>query len=164
MANPETINRWDLELRLAGLRDIDLGPVDDGAVEAVGRALQEYRLNRGRSAALRLGADVTVPFDADKHTDLLFLELGELELTIRTWHSLGGKWGDPPLRLTGDIALQSETALLARRNFGRKSLQEVKEILRDRGLSLNMSYPWTSLLSEHVTQLAATIFRLQKKT
>jgi DNA-directed RNA polymerase alpha subunit len=45
------------------------------------------------------------------------------------------------LTLVGDIARKSEDELFKYRNFGRKSLREVTDKLRDQGLSVNMKVP-----------------------
>jgi DNA-directed RNA polymerase subunit alpha len=40
--------------------------------------------------------------------------------------------------LIGDLVQKTEAEILATKNFGRKSLNEIKEILTDMGLSLGM--------------------------
>jgi DNA-directed RNA polymerase subunit alpha len=40
--------------------------------------------------------------------------------------------------LIGDLVQKTEAEILATKNFGRKSLNEIKEILSDMGLNLGM--------------------------
>jgi DNA-directed RNA polymerase subunit alpha len=40
--------------------------------------------------------------------------------------------------LIGDLVQKTEAEILATKNFGRKSLNEIKELLTDMGLSLGM--------------------------
>jgi DNA-directed RNA polymerase subunit alpha len=42
------------------------------------------------------------------------------------------------IRLIGDLVQKSESEMLKTKNFGRKSLKEIKEILGEMGLSLGM--------------------------
>ena len=58
----------------------------------------------------------------------------ELQITRRVYTMLKG--GIPNIKTIGELAQQSEARLLAIRGFGRKSLQEVREALASRGLSL----------------------------
>jgi DNA-directed RNA polymerase alpha subunit len=60
------------------------------------------------------------------------IRLEELELSIRVFHAL--KQQD--IETLGDVCKYSEAELLRYPNFGRKSLNELKEILSFHGLSL----------------------------
>lgn len=46
------------------------------------------------------------------------------------------------IRTIGDLVNRSPSELLALRNFGRKSLSQVRESLADHGLHLRGDYPW----------------------
>lgn len=59
----------------------------------------------------------------------------ELELSVRAANCLK----NANIRTIGDLVQRSETEMLRTKNFGRKSLNEIKEILQDMGLSLGMS-------------------------
>ena len=68
------------------------------------------------------------------HDPNLDRSLGELELSIRTAKVLGAIG----LRTIRDLVQKTEADLLKSKNFGRKSLIEVREILATMGLSLGM--------------------------
>jgi DNA-directed RNA polymerase subunit alpha len=69
-----------------------------------------------------------------KLNENLFRSVDELELSVRSANCL--KHAD--IRLIGDLVQKTEAEILATKNFGRKSLNEIKEILADMGLSLGM--------------------------
>ena len=64
----------------------------------------------------------------------LYRSVDELELSVRSANCLRAAG----IRLIGDLVQKSETELLKTKNFGRKSLNEIKELLADMGLSLGM--------------------------
>ncbi len=64
----------------------------------------------------------------------LFRSVDELELSVRSANCL--KHAD--IKLIGDLVQKTEAEILATKNFGRKSLNEIKEILAEMGLSLGM--------------------------
>ncbi len=64
----------------------------------------------------------------------LFRSVDELELSVRSANCLK----HANIRLIGDLVQKTEAEILATKNFGRKSLNEIKEILSDMGLSLGM--------------------------
>ena len=68
------------------------------------------------------------------HDPNLDRSLGELELSIRTAKVLEAIG----LRTIRDLVQKTEADLLKSKNFGRKSLIEVREILATMGLSLGM--------------------------
>jgi len=52
----------------------------------------------------------------------------------------------------GDLAQLSEAQLMAMRSFGLKSLTEIKQVLGELGLSLNMQLPdWKEPFAAHQT-------------
>lgn len=61
----------------------------------------------------------------------------DLELSVRSANALQNTGID----FIGDLVQRSEADMLRIRNFGRKSLKEIKEILREMGLSLGMVIP-----------------------
>ncbi|MBI4161542.1 MAG: DNA-directed RNA polymerase subunit alpha [Acidobacteria bacterium] len=77
--------------------------------------------------------------DADRERDRLMENLGrsveELELSVRAYNCL--KAAD--IRTIGDLVQKSESEMLKTKNFGRKSLNEIKEILGEMGFSLGMN-------------------------
>jgi DNA-directed RNA polymerase subunit alpha len=61
-------------------------------------------------------------------------EVGELELSVRSANCLQ----NADIRYIGELVQKTEQEMLKTRNFGRKSLKEIKDILSDMGLSLGM--------------------------
>ena len=59
----------------------------------------------------------------------------ELELSVRSYNCLK----NANIRTIGELVQKNESEMLKTRNFGRKSLNEIKEILADMGLSLGMN-------------------------
>lgn len=58
----------------------------------------------------------------------------ELELSVRSYNCLK----NASIRTIGELVQKNESEMLKTRNFGRKSLNEIKEILASMGLSLGM--------------------------
>lgn len=69
--------------------------------------------------------------EMNKH---LMRSVHELELSVRAANCLK----NANIRTIGDLVQRSEAEMLKTKNFGRKSLNEIKEILHDMGLSLGM--------------------------
>ncbi len=67
--------------------------------------------------------------------DQLGRSVDELELSVRSYNCLK----NASIKTIGDLVTRSETEMLRTKNFGRKSLNEIKEILAEMGLSLGMS-------------------------
>ncbi|MFQ5579819.1 MAG: DNA-directed RNA polymerase subunit alpha [Nitrospiria bacterium] len=64
----------------------------------------------------------------------LFRSVHELELSVRAANCLK----NASIRTIADLVQRSEPEMLKTKNFGRKSLNEIKEILHEMGLSLGM--------------------------
>ncbi|NOY85555.1 MAG: DNA-directed RNA polymerase subunit alpha [Nitrospirae bacterium] len=64
----------------------------------------------------------------------LLKNVRELELSVRAANCLK----NASIRTIGDLVQRSESEMLRTKNFGRKSLNEIKEILHEMGLSLGM--------------------------
>jgi DNA-directed RNA polymerase subunit alpha len=58
----------------------------------------------------------------------------ELELSVRSYNCLK----NANIQSIGELVQKSEAEMLRTKNFGRKSLNEIKEILTTMGLSLGM--------------------------
>jgi len=67
----------------------------------------------------------------------LYLNVDELELSVRSANCLK----NANIRLIGELVQKTETEMLTTKNFGRKSLNEIKDILSNMGLSLGMKVP-----------------------
>jgi len=64
----------------------------------------------------------------------LFRSVDELELSVRAFNCLKAA----NIRTIADLVQKTETELLKTKNFGKKSLNEIKTLLTDMGLSLGM--------------------------
>ena len=58
----------------------------------------------------------------------------ELELSVRSYNCLK----NANIRTIGELVIKTEVEMLKTKNFGRKSINEIKEILSEMGLSLGM--------------------------
>ena len=65
----------------------------------------------------------------------LAMNVSELELSVRSVNCLNGD----NIHFVGELVQRSENQMLKCRNFGKKSLSEIKEKLDERGLSLGMT-------------------------
>ncbi|HEX9507853.1 MAG TPA: DNA-directed RNA polymerase subunit alpha [Myxococcales bacterium] len=74
------------------------------------------------------------PKEEAKLNENLFRSVDELELSVRSANCLQ----QANIRTIGDLVQRSEAEMLKTKNFGRKSLKEIKEILAEMGLSLGM--------------------------
>jgi len=70
----------------------------------------------------------------EKLNENLFRSVDELELSVRSANCLQ----NANIKSIGDLVQKSEADMLKTKNFGRKSLKEIKEILAEMGLSLGM--------------------------
>ncbi len=78
---------------------------------------------------------------SDKLNDNLMRSVEELELSVRSANCLA----NANIRHIGDLVQRTESEMLKTKNFGRKSLKEIKEILGEMGLSLGMKLDsWSS--------------------
>lgn len=64
----------------------------------------------------------------------LFRSVDDLELSVRSANCLK----NANIRYIGELVIKSEAEMLKTKNFGRKSLNEIKEILTEMGLGLGM--------------------------
>ncbi|MHB8418698.1 MAG: DNA-directed RNA polymerase subunit alpha [Myxococcales bacterium] len=77
---------------------------------------------------------VASPILDEKLNENLFRSVDELELSVRSANCLQ----NANIKTIGDLVQRSEAEMLKTKNFGRKSLKEIKEILAEMGLSLGM--------------------------
>ena len=73
--------------------------------------------------------------EKDKITDSLNRRVDELELSVRSANCLQ----NANIKFIGELVLKTESEMLKTKNFGRKSLNEIKQILTDMGLTLGMN-------------------------
>ena len=64
----------------------------------------------------------------------LYRSVNELELSVRSINCLQ----NAKIETIGDLVQKSEAEMLKTKNFGRKSLQEIKTVLAAMGLTLGM--------------------------
>lgn len=74
------------------------------------------------------------PGEEEPLNENLFRSVEELELSVRSANCLQ----NANIHLIGELVQKSEAEMLKTKNFGRKSLNEIKEILQTMGLSLGM--------------------------
>ncbi|HTQ56426.1 MAG TPA: DNA-directed RNA polymerase subunit alpha [Bryobacteraceae bacterium] len=70
----------------------------------------------------------------DKMGEILNRSVEELELSVRSYNCLK----NANIQTIGELVQKTEAEMLRTKNFGRKSLNEIKEILANMGLSLGM--------------------------
>jgi DNA-directed RNA polymerase subunit alpha len=81
----------------------------------------------------------------------LFRSVDELELSVRSANCLQ----NATITLIGELVQKTEQDMLKTKNFGRKSLKEIKEILSNMGLSLGMKIDnWPMLVERWKNQQA----------
>lgn len=78
--------------------------------------------------------EVEVQVSSPKLNDNLFRSVDDLELSVRSANCLK----NANIRFIGELVVRSEAEMLKTKNFGRKSLNEIKEILTHMGLGLGM--------------------------
>jgi len=105
----------------------------DDAVAYAARILQDQLaifVNFEEAAEIAEGQE-------ERHPGLnenLFRSVAELELSVRSANCLQ----NAGIKYIGELVQRSEAEMLKTKNFGRKSLNEIKEILREMGLDFGM--------------------------
>jgi DNA-directed RNA polymerase subunit alpha len=176
--SPVTRVRYDVENTRVGQRtDYDkliLEIWTDGRITPDDALLQS-------SAILRRHLDVFADFDKQqvefeeterkvsdeqaKLKKLLNMSVNEIELSVRAANCLN----NANITSVGQLAMKSEQEMLKYRNFGKKSLNEIKKKLSDLGLTLGMTFE-TGLIeapradAEGGTTGAATAPREEEKS
>ena len=74
--------------------------------------------------------------EKSKLKKLLNMSVNEIELSVRAANCLN----NANITSVGQLAMKSESEMLKYRNFGKKSLNEIKDKLTALGLSLGMSF------------------------
>jgi DNA-directed RNA polymerase subunit alpha len=99
--------------------------------------------------------EVSYPEDVEEKeafNENLLRSVDELELSVRSANCLK----HANIKLIGDLVQRTEAEILATKNFGRKSLNEIKEILTEMGLSLGMKLDhWPPKKSEEEMESGA---------
>ncbi len=90
--------------------------------------------------------------EEEKLNENLFRPVSELELSVRSANCLK----NANITLIGELVQKTEQEMLKTKNFGRKSLNEIKSILEEMGLSLGMkleNFPPVELLEEDAEEI-----------
>jgi len=74
--------------------------------------------------------------EQNKLRKLLNMSVNEIELSVRAANCLN----NANITTVGELAMKSEQEMLKYRNFGKKSLNEIKDKLEALGLSLGMKF------------------------
>jgi DNA-directed RNA polymerase subunit alpha len=80
------------------------------------------------------GEEVEIEEEREKLNENLYRSVDELELSVRSANCLK----NAGIKLIGELVSRSEAEMLKTQNFGRKSLNEIKDILAEMGLTLGM--------------------------
>ena len=72
--------------------------------------------------------------EKDRMRENLMRSIEELELSVRSYNCLK----NADIKTIADLVQRTEAEMLKTKNFGRKSLNEIKELLAEMGLSLGM--------------------------
>ncbi|MEW6660194.1 MAG: DNA-directed RNA polymerase subunit alpha [Thermodesulfobacteriota bacterium] len=80
------------------------------------------------------GAEERPPEEVPALNENLYRSVNELELSVRAANCLR----NANIRFIGELVQKTEQEMLKTKNFGRKSLNEIKEILMEMGLHLGM--------------------------
>ena len=89
---------------------------------------------RDAAAALNMYYDEDQERREDKRNRILRTPINDFELSVRSRNCLAKM----NVRTLGDLVKKTEVELLSYKNFGETSLQEIKEILRQKSLRLGM--------------------------
>ena len=116
----------------------------DGSVKPAEAIAQAARILRDH-LGLFMGSDEEAGESEESppevSTDAIYEHLNksvnELELSVRSYNCLK----NANIQTIGDLVQKSEAEMLKTKNFGRKSLNEIKEILAGMGLHLGMKIP-----------------------
>lgn len=79
--------------------------------------------------------DFELEEDRDRINENLYRTVDELELSVRSANCLK----NAGIKLIGELVSRTEAEMLKTQNFGRKSLNEIKDVLADMGLTLGMN-------------------------
>jgi DNA-directed RNA polymerase subunit alpha len=92
--------------------------------------------------------EIVVQEEEENEFDPIFLQpVDDLELTVRSANCLKAE----QIYYIGDLVQRAESSLLKTPNLGKKSLQEIKDVLAQRGLGLGTkleNWPPSSLVSK----------------
>ena len=98
------------------------------------------RRNSGAKSAPLGQTSESMGGDAARLAQLLRTPIDDLELSVRSVNSLKNS----NIRTLGDLVRQTESQILQVKNFGKKSLQEIADLLDREELNFGMRYEETA--------------------
>ncbi len=125
------------------------------ALEKSAKILQDHLRPFLGSLAGEEGSLASISEEEQKIYKTLVQPVDNIELSVRAQNCLN----NANIKLIGELCLKSESKMLKFRNFGRKSLDEIKQKLTSLNLSLGMTFS-----EEMVTLLQAEAEKLKVKT
>lgn len=114
-------------------------------------ALKEHVLSFDRG-------EIQTNRDREEILQKLALKINEIELSVRSTNCLE----NANIETIGELVVMPEIEMLRFRNFGKKSLTEIKQKLDDLGLSLGMDLGKYGITRDNIKQIIATY--LQERT
>jgi DNA-directed RNA polymerase subunit alpha len=96
----------------------------------------QYFVEFGSHAIAPLMGEGAAGTDAARLSTVLRTPIDDLELSVRSVNSLKNS----NIRTLGDLVRQTESQILQVKNFGKKSLQEIADLLEREGLNFGMRY------------------------
>jgi len=96
----------------------------------------QYFVGFGTHSAAPVGGGEFVGTDAARMALLLKTPIDDLELSVRSVNSLKNS----NIRSLGDLVRQTESQILQVKNFGKKSLQEIADLLERKELNFGMRF------------------------
>jgi DNA-directed RNA polymerase subunit alpha len=96
----------------------------------------QYFVGFGSHAAAAVAAGDFSGSDAARLAMVLKTPIDDLELSVRSVNSLKNS----NIRSLGDLVRQTEEQILEVKNFGKKSLQEIADLLEREGLNFGMRF------------------------
>lgn len=117
------------------------GTISPEQAVSYGAALAQTHFQYFASFGSSTAAAVAVPgaegsSDAARLAELLRTPIDDLHLSVRSVNSLKNS----SIRSLGDLVRQTETQILQVKNFGKKSLQEIADLLEKEGLNFGMRF------------------------
>lgn len=108
----------------------------DEAIEKAAKILKDHLRPFLGSLAGEEDALSAISEEEQKQYKILSQDVEILDLSVRAMNCLN----NANIKLLGELCIKSENRMLKYRNFGKKSLDEIKEKLNHFGLSLGMSF------------------------
>jgi DNA-directed RNA polymerase subunit alpha len=131
--------------RLGQITDFDRLTIEvwtNGAVSPQDAVGQAAKLLKDHMAIFINFEEAAEPIEAGAEgiepqlSEVLGRSVEELELSVRSYNCLK----NASIQTIGDLVQKTETEMLRTKNFGRKSLNEIKELLQGLGLSFGMRF------------------------